>query len=87
MYRLALVVARLLDAYSLLIVVWCVLSWIPRRPGSWVEVASDAIGALVEPYLRLFRRFMPPLGGIDFSPVIAILVLELLERVVLRIIV
>lgn len=87
MYNVALVIARLFDAYSLLIVVWCVLSWFPRRPGSWVEVASDAIGTLVEPYLRLFRRILPPMGGIDFSPVVAILVLELLERVVLRIIV
>lgn len=86
MYTVYVVISRLLDAYSLLIVVWCVLSWIPRRPGSALDAVSDAIGTLVRPYLDLFRRVMPPVGGIDFSPVVAILVIELVERVLLRII-
>jgi len=32
---------------------------------------------VVEPYLRLFRRFLPSFGGLDLSPMIAIIVLQL----------
>ena len=33
--------------------------------------------------MNLFRRFVPPLGGIDFSPIIAIFTLSIIENVVL----
>ena len=50
----------------------------------------DDIGAvlqsLVGPYLNFFRRFIPPLGMIDWSPVVAILVLSLLENFIIRLI-
>lgn len=35
-----------------------------------------------EPYLRLFRRFIPPLGMVDLSPMIGIIVLYVLESVI-----
>ena len=38
------------------------------------------LGSLVEPYLGLFRRFIPPMGGMDFSPLVAILVLQFVVR-------
>lgn len=79
-YAIASLVARLFEIYSVLIVVWCLMSWIPRRPGGLVEDIRGAIGILVEPYLNLFRRFIPPFGGIDFSPIVAILVLNVIER-------
>ena len=39
------------------------------------------MGMLVEPFLNVFRRFIPPVMGVDFSPVVAILALTLIERV------
>lgn len=81
-YAIASLVARLFEIYSVLIVVWCLMSWIPRRPGGLVEDIRGAIGILVEPYLNLFRRLIPPFGGIDFSPIVAILVLNVIERLV-----
>ena len=43
--------------------------------------ASDAILGFLrdvcEPYLRLFRRFLPSFGGLDFSPIIGIIVLQI----------
>ena len=66
---LFMIVARLFDFYQILIIVWCILSWLPTpRDG----VLSDVVGAidtLVSPYINLFRRFLPPFGGIDFSPI------------------
>lgn len=78
-------VARLFDIYTLLIVVWCVMSWIPRG-NSMVDSIREALGALVEPWINIFRRIIPPLGGIDFSPIVAIFALELLERLIVAII-
>jgi uncharacterized protein YggT (Ycf19 family) len=44
------------------------------------------LASLCEPYLGLFRRFVPPImigaGGLDLSPVLAILVLEILAGVI-----
>lgn len=78
-------VVRLFDVYTMLIVVWCVMSWIPRG-NSTVDSIREALGVLVEPWINVFRRIIPPLGGIDFSPIVAIFALELLERLIVAII-
>ena len=75
---LGLIAYRIVGAYELLIVVWAVMSWFPV--GGIVSDIRSAIGVLVEPYLRLFRRIIPPASGIDFSPVVAIIVLNLVQR-------
>lgn len=87
LYALTSLIARLFNVYEFLIVVWCLMSWVPRGIGKGgVDAFRDALGMLVEPYLSLFRRFIPPLGGIDFSPIIAIFALDIIERVVFSII-
>lgn len=85
--RLANLVSSLFYFYYVLIIVWCLLSWFPRKPGGLLDDISQALGRLVCPYLNLFRRFIPPIGGIDFSPIIAILVLEAIERVLIQVLV
>jgi YggT family protein len=49
---------------------------------------SDAILGFLrdvcEPYLRIFRRILPSFGGLDFSPIIAIIVLQLVGQLVSR---
>lgn len=86
MSMIASIIIRLIRLYDVLIVIWCVLTWIPGGIG-FVDQLRYALGTIVEPYLRIFQRFIPPLGGIDFSPIVAILVLELVERLVLSILV
>lgn len=71
---------RLLDAYQLIIVVWAIMSWIPMG-NSTIESIRSVLDSLVEPYVNIFRRFIPPTGGIDFSPVVALLALSLLQRI------
>jgi YggT family protein len=39
---------------------------------------------ICEPFLRIFRRVMPSVGGIDFSPIVAIIVLELFNSIVIQ---
>ena len=85
-YQLLILVQRLFDIYGWLIVIWCILSWVPRTGSGFFEDLRAAIATLVEPFIGLFRRFIPPVMGVDFSPVVAILALSLIERLLYYII-
>jgi uncharacterized protein YggT (Ycf19 family) len=61
--------------YVILIIAYVLMSWLPMN-GATIQDIYRVIGSLVEPYLGIFRRFIPPMGGMDFSPIIAILVLQ-----------
>ena len=78
-YTIYNVIVRLVQIYEWAIIIWCVLSWIPSSEG-WAQKIRDVLGVVVEPYLSIFRRFIPPVGGIDFSPIIAFFVLSLVPR-------
>ncbi|WP_294159282.1 YggT family protein [uncultured Collinsella sp.] len=84
----ALTIARLVQTlfnfYSFLVLAYCLLSWFPIRSGGLMEDIGAVLQNIVGPYLNLFRRFLPPMGGIDWSPVLAILVLNLLENLIIR---
>ena len=57
-----------LEAYSLAIAVFVLMSWFP---GAYQSRLGQWLGAIVDPYLAWFRRFVPPLAGLDFSPLLA----------------
>lgn len=69
--------------YTLLIFAYILLSWF-RVPSSLNAVARF-LHDVCEPYLRLFRRVIPPLGPIDLSPIVAVIVLIGLERLINRV--
>lgn len=72
---LASLILTLGDTYSLVIFVYVMMSWFPA--GGVVSDIYNALGRICEPYLGLFRRFIPPIGGmVDISPVVALLVLQ-----------
>lgn len=79
-------VISLLNIYQMLIVAWCLFSWLRLTRVGVLESVYEALGTLVEPYVGLFRRLLPPMMGVDFTPVIAILVLQLAEQVIVRVI-
>jgi uncharacterized protein YggT (Ycf19 family) len=68
--------------YILLIFVYILTSWVRLPYTPWVRRLSDFLRDVCEPYLRLFRRILPPLGPLDLSPVVAIVVLFVLMRVI-----
>jgi len=78
------IVNGLLSFYSVLILIYVIMSWF-RPTGLFWEV-FQVIGSVVEPYIGLFRRFMPNTGMIDFSPLVAILVLQYLIRPLLLVV-
>jgi YggT family protein len=69
--------ARLLDFYSLVVVVAVVLSWVPLDRHN--PLAAIVFG-LTEPVLEPIRNLLPPMGGLDFSPMVLLMVLQLLRR-------
>ena len=76
------VLFTLIHFYSILILVYCLMSWLPVGASGIIEDIRSVLASLCEPYLGLFRRIIPPLGMIDISPIIAIFVLQLLRSVI-----
>ena len=67
-------VPGLFTIYSYLLIIYILMSWIPNLRESQVGVL---LGKVTEPYLSIFRRFIPPIGGmLDISPIVAFFVLR-----------
>jgi len=67
--------------FYILIIARIFLSWIPTvrwdlQPWRFIHEVTDV-------YLNIFRRFIPPIGMIDISPIIAILALQLLQNLII----
>jgi len=77
--NLSSVVRAIGDFYGFLIIAYVLMSWIPMR-GDTITDIYGVLASLVEPYLGVFRRFIPPMGGMDFSPIVGIIVLQFLVR-------
>lgn len=74
---IATTLATFLQIYFVLLIVRILLSWFPNV--NWYDPPFSILSQLTDPYLNIFRSFIPPLGGIDFSPILAILVLQFLS--------
>ena len=84
-------VANYVDAlflvYMILIFVRILLSWIPRIPYNPVlSAVINFVHEVTDPYLNLFRRILPPVGGggfaLDLSPIIGVIVLIIVRAIV-----
>ena len=70
--------------YVLLIFVYILTSWVRLPYTPWVRRLSDFLRDVCEPYLRLFRRILPPLGPLDLSPMVAVFLLIGADLVIQR---
>jgi YggT family protein len=80
-------VAAILFVYTLLIIAYILSSMFfafgGRVPYSrWSSAVLGFLRDVCEPYLGFFRRFIPPLGPIDLSPIVAIFVLNIAARII-----
>lgn len=66
-----------ISGLTALLVVYAVLSWVPAAS----PMLLDLISRLAEPLVRPFRRFIPLIGGVDLSPLAAIVVLQVIAIV------
>ena len=84
-------VNALFYVYSVCIIAWIVVSFVfalgARVPYSRpVNVVMDFLRDVSEPYLRIFRRLGLRAGPIDFSPIVALIVLRLVQSVLVTLI-
>ncbi len=82
-------VSTLALVYLVLIFIRIIMSWIPRIPYNPVlRAIITFVSDVTDPYLNIFRRFIPPLrigpGALDLSPIVAVLVLSIVGGIVVR---
>lgn len=70
--------ANFINIYLLLIFVRILLTWFPTI--EWMNQVSAFLSPITDPYLNVFRSFIPPIGGLDLSPILAIIVLQIVAQ-------
>ncbi|NEP08837.1 MAG: YggT family protein [Symploca sp. SIO1A3] len=71
-------IAQFFELYMILLVVRILLTWF--QTFNWANQVASFLSPITDPYLNIFRSFIPPLGGLDFSPIIAIFVLQIVSE-------
>ncbi|HEY8495657.1 MAG TPA: YggT family protein [Limnochordales bacterium] len=82
MIGLIRLVDTLFEVYSWLLIIRILLTWFPVDPYNPVV---RFIARVTDPFLRLFRGILPPIGMLDLSPILAFIVLNLLRRLVVNV--
>lgn len=72
-------ISNIIQIYSIILVIYALLSWFPGAPES---VLGQMVHRLVEPFLSLFKKLPLQFAGLDFTVLVAILLLNFLERLV-----
>jgi YggT family protein len=70
--ELYIAIGKILQLYVLVLLVYALVSWVPSIRGRW----TDYLGMLVEPVLAPVRRIIPPIGGLDMSFLVLIIVVQ-----------
>src|SRR5918996_1750126 len=70
-----------IGVYILVILVYIITSWIRLPYSPWLNRVQRFLYDVCDPYLRLFRRVVPPLGPLDLSPMLAVIVLVVIREI------
>lgn len=82
MLSLPAVLIALSNTYSMVIFVYIMMSWLPIDRGILADIYRF-LGKICDPYLNIFKKFIPPIGGmLDVTPIIALLVLQFGVRLI-----
>jgi YggT family protein len=74
------IISNIIQLISLLVLVWCLLSWFPNI--RWYDQPWKTLDRIVQPIMAPFRKILPPINGIDLSPMIAMMVLQFVSKMV-----
>jgi YggT family protein len=66
--------------YILVILVYIITSWIRLPYSPWLNRIQRFLYDVCDPYLKLFRRIIPPLGPLDLTPMVAVIVLLVFQQ-------
>jgi uncharacterized protein YggT (Ycf19 family) len=69
--------------YGLVILVYIITSWLRLPYSLTLNRIQRFLYDVCEPYLRLFRRVLPATGGIDFSPMLGLIALGVIDRLLI----
>ena len=78
MSSIIMILITLVQGYTFLMFIWVLLSWIPDLRFSGFYRFLDR---LFVPFLEPFRRIIPPINGIDISPILGFFALQLVVKV------
>jgi YggT family protein len=73
------------DVYTILIIAWIVSSWVRLPYNLWISRIRTFLDDTCSPYVGVFRRRLPMLGMLDLSPMLAIIVLQVAERILVSV--
>lgn len=79
--NLIFVVNSFFQIYFWLILLRCLLSFVPSI--DWDKQPFEALRDVTDLYLNIFRKIIPPVGGIDFSPIVAVIALQILNYLII----
>jgi YggT family protein len=79
-------VVALTWTYTVLVFVYILMSWVQLPYNLWLGRFRTFLHDTVDPYLSLFRRMIPPVAGLDLSPLIGIILLQLVSQIVVTLI-
>jgi YggT family protein len=71
-----MILRQIIDLYSLIVFVAVVMSWMQLTPSNPI---AQVVHALTEPVLGPLRRALPSMGGLDFSPMVLLVGLQMLR--------
>jgi YggT family protein len=71
-----------ISVYVLIIFAYIILSWVRLPYSPWLNRIQRFLYDVCDPYLRIFRRLLPSFGAFDFSPIVAVLTLFVIDRVI-----
>lgn len=74
---LYLILNYALTAYSYVIIIDVIMSWVSAARNSQL---GEIVGKMVDPLFDVIDRFLPSIGGISFSPIVAFLLISLVRR-------
>ena len=68
--------------YEFCIIAYVLSSWFPSFRNN---IIVEFLEAICEPYLKLFRKIIPPIGMMDISPIVAVMGISLIQQLVVKI--
>ena len=75
-------VSYLFTFYYYAIFTYILMSWVPQIRNTFI---GEFLTAICEPFLKLFRKIIPPVGMLDISPIAAVFALGLIQRLVFKV--
>ncbi len=77
---ITVLIGKLFAIYIFIIFLRVFLTWVPNL--DWYMQPLKFVRDITDPYLNVFQNLIPPIGGLDFSPIIAIMVLYIIQIVI-----